>query len=146
MPFIKVYIHFVWATKKRQKLMTNEIRTQIFNHIIENAKLKNIFVDCIGGYLDHIHCLISFDSMLNISNIMNLLKGESSYWINKNNLTSSKFEWQDEYFAVSVSESMIDKVRAYIKNQEEHHKHKTFKEEYDEIISKYGFQKYNDSK
>jgi REP element-mobilizing transposase RayT len=71
-----------------------------------------------------------------------LIKGESSFWINKNKLTIEKFEWQDEYFAVSVSESMLDKVRDYIKNQEEHHRKKTFQEEYDEFISKYGFEKY----
>jgi putative transposase len=74
-----------------------------------------------------------------------LIKGESSFWINKEGLTQQKFEWQDEYFAVSVSESMIDKVREYIKNQEEHHKHKTFQQEYDEFISKYGFQKFADN-
>jgi REP element-mobilizing transposase RayT len=73
---------------------------------------------------------------------MQLIKGESSYWINKNRLTKEKFEWQNEYFAVSVSESMLDKVRDYIKNQEEHHRKKTFQEEYDEFISKYGFEKY----
>jgi REP element-mobilizing transposase RayT len=74
---------------------------------------------------------------------MQLIKGESSFWINKNELTKEKFEWQDEYFAVSVSESMIDKVREYIKKQEEHHSTKTFQEEYDEFISKYGFKKFN---
>jgi putative transposase len=72
---------------------------------------------------------------------MQLLKGESSFWINKNKLTKQKFEWQEEYFAGSVSESIIDKVRDYIKNQEIHHKKKTFQEEYDEIISKFGFGK-----
>ncbi|MDR7211388.1 type III secretory pathway component EscR [Flavobacterium piscis] len=58
---------------------------------------------------------------------MQLIKGESSFWINKNQLTKEKFEWQDEYFAFSVSESIIDKVRDYIKNQEEHHKRKLFR-------------------
>ena len=55
-----------------------------------------------------------------------------------------KFEWQDEYFAVSVSESVIDKVRNYIKNQEEHHSKKTFQQEYDEFILKYGFERIKD--
>lgn len=70
---------------------------------------------------------------------MQLIKGESSFWINKQGLTHQKFEWQDEYFAVSVSESALDKVREYIKNQEEHHKQKSFQEEYDEFIAKYNF-------
>jgi type III secretory pathway component EscR len=61
-----------------------------------------------------------------IQKVMQLIKGESSFWINKNELTNEKFEWQDEYFAVSVSESMLDKVREYIKKQEEHHSKKHF--------------------
>lgn len=75
---------------------------------------------------------------------MQLIKGESSFWINKNGMIKEKFEWQDEYFAVSVSESMIDKVRNYIKNQEEHHSQKTFQQEYEEFICKYGFEKFRD--
>jgi REP element-mobilizing transposase RayT len=69
-----------------------------------------------------------------------LLKGESSYWINKNNkLFRRKFEWQDEYFAVSVSESAVSRVRDYIKNQENHHKKKSFNDEYLEFKRKYKF-------
>ena len=66
---------------------------------------------------------------------MQLIKGESSFWINKNKITSTKFEWQDDYFAVSVSESGVDAMREYIKNQEEHHTKKTFQQEYDEFIT-----------
>ena len=65
---------------------------------------------------------------------MQLLKGESAYWMNKNQLCKSKFGWQDEYFAVSVSESALDKVRTYIGNQEQHHRKETFRTEYDELI------------
>ena len=74
-----------------------------------------------------------------ISNVMKLLKGESSFWINKNKLCKIKFEWQNEYFAVSVSDALIDRVRNYIKNQEEHHKVTTFQEEYEELMRIYGF-------
>jgi len=79
-----------------------------------------------------------------LQKIMQLIKGESSHWINKNELVKGKFEWQDEFFAVSVSESMIVKVRNYIRNQEKHHELQTFQEEYDGFIFKYGFQKYKD--
>ena len=71
-----------------------------------------------------------------------LVKGESSYWINKKKLIREKFEWQNEYFAVSVSESAVNRARDYIKNQEEHHKKKSFKQEYDEFMRKYGFDKF----
>jgi REP element-mobilizing transposase RayT len=79
-----------------------------------------------------------------IQKIMQLIKGESSFWINKNQLTKQKFEWQDKYFAVSVSESMLEKVRKYIQNQEDHHRKKTFQEEYVEFLDKYGFQRFSD--
>ena len=85
------------------------------------------------------HCLVSLSSEQTIAKVVQLLKGESSYWINKNNLCKENFEWQDEYFAVSVSESGVNRVREYIKNQEAHHTKKTFQEEYDEFMEKYGF-------
>ncbi len=142
MPFVKVYIHCVWSTKNRFPYLDSiELRQKVWQHIRENAVQKGIFIDFINGYADHCHCLISLGVNQNIQKIMQLIKGESSFWINKNGLTKAKFEWQDEYFAVSVSESIIDKVRDYIKNQEEHHKKKTFQEEYDEFMIKFGFQK-----
>ena len=67
---------------------------------------------------------------------MQLIKGESSFWINKNKLTKTKFEWQDDYFVVSVSESQVYKIREYINNQEKHHRRKTFMEEYESFMKK----------
>ncbi|MCA0365955.1 MAG: IS200/IS605 family transposase [Bacteroidetes bacterium] len=146
MPYIKVYIHFVWSTKNRiPYLNTKEIRRKVWNHIFLNAREKEIFVDSVNGYSDHCHCLISLGVNQNIQKIMQLIKGESSYWINKEKIIgNTKFEWQEEYFAVSVSESMIGVVRNYIKNQEEHHGKRTFQEEYEEFISKYGFERFAD--
>lgn len=72
---------------------------------------------------------------------MQLINGESSFWINRNDLTKIKFEWADEYFAVSISESHINIVRDYIKNQEEYHRAKTWKEECEELMNTYGFEK-----
>lgn len=83
--------------------------------------------------------MISLRSNQNIQDIIKLIKGESSFWFNKNHLTKEKFEWQDEYFAVSVSESIIEIIRNYIKKQEEHHSRKTFQQEYDEFIKNYHF-------
>jgi REP element-mobilizing transposase RayT len=71
---------------------------------------------------------------------MLLIKGEASFWANKENIFSKKLQWADEYFAVSVSESQFVAVREYIKNQEKHHAKKTFTQEYEEFISKFGFQ------
>jgi putative transposase len=96
----------------------------------------------VNGHAEHCHCLVSLGVDQTISKVMQLIKGESAFWVNKQGLTNQKLEWQDEYFAVSVSESQIHAVRNYIKNQEEHHKHRTFQQEYDEFITKYAFKKF----
>ena len=143
MPFVKVYIHFVWSTKNRHPFFrTKEIRTQVWNHISENGKKKGVFIDFVNGYSEHCHCLVSLGIDQSIQKVVQLIKGESSFWINRSGLLTEKFEWQDEYFAVSVSESLLDRVRDYIKNQEIHHQNKSFQMEYDEFISKYGLKKY----
>lgn len=141
MPFIKTYIHFVWSTKHRvPHLNTPELRLKVWNHIKENSLKKGIYIDFINGYSEHCHCLVSLGTDQTLQKIMQLIKWESSFWINKNKLTKEKFEWQEEYFAVSVSESMINVVRNYIKNQETHHAKKSFQEEYDEFIDKFHFE------
>lgn len=139
MGYAKIWVHLVWTTKNREPLLTKDIRRDIFNHIRENAKKKSIYVDYINGHFEHVHCLISLGTGQNIEKTLMLLKGESSFWINKNKISLGKFEWQDDYFAVSVSESALNKVRNYIKNQENHHKRKSFNDEYHEFISKYKF-------
>jgi REP element-mobilizing transposase RayT len=116
----------------------------MWKHIRENAKKKSIIVDFVNGYQEHCHCLVSLGDEQTLRQIMQLIKGESSYWMNNEQLLNEKFEWQDEYFAVSVSESHIDRVRNYIKNQEDHHSRKMWEDEYNELIVKYGFQKFND--
>lgn len=142
MPFVKVWIHFVWSTKNREPYLTNEIRQQVFQHIRQHAKEKNIFLAFINGMPDHVHCLISLGTDQTIEKIMQLIKGESSFWINKSGLCKTKFAWQDEYFAVSVSESIIESVRSCIANQEEHHRTKSFAEEFEVFMKRAGFQKF----
>jgi putative transposase len=140
MPFVKILIHAVWATKDRKKLLSIENKNLICNHIRENAKSKDIYLLNVNGFENHLHCLISLSSSQNIATVMNLLKGESSFWANKNLELNEKFEWQDDYFAVSISQSHFNVVNNYISNQENHHKKKTFQEDYDEFIKKYDFE------
>lgn len=141
MPYLKIYIHFVWCTKNRYPyLNTFESRQLVWKHIKENANKKEIYIDFVNGYEDHCHCLIFLKVNQSVDKVMQLIKGESSFWINKNshlfpNLKGRKFEWQDEYFALSVSQSILNRVRNYIKNQEEHHNVKSFKEEYLEFLN-----------
>ena len=141
MAFVKIWIHFVWTTKKRQAFITKRIKTKLINHIKENAVKKEIFIDSIDGGKEHLHVLISLGAKQSVSEVAQLLKGESSHWVNEQKLIKGQFVWQDEYFAVSISESDKQKVRKYIRNQKEHHRTRTFSEEYDEFMRKYGFAK-----
>ncbi|WP_113923815.1 IS200/IS605 family transposase [Cognataquiflexum aquatile] len=142
MPFIKIYIHFVWTTKNFSPLLNGKtLREKVKSHILENCINKGIHVDQLAVQKEHCHCLISLGKEQTTSKLMQLIKGESAFWINKENLIPTRFEWQDEYFGVSVSENHILKVRAYIQNQDEHHGKKTFGEEYENFILKCGFSK-----
>ena len=69
MPYIRIWIHFVWATKDRQPYLTESIRKKVFQHITENAKVKGIYLDHINGHLEHVHCLISLNADQNIATV-----------------------------------------------------------------------------
>jgi REP element-mobilizing transposase RayT len=138
MPCIRVWLHLVWSTKNREPVLSRELRTAVFGHIVLQAEQKNICLDTIGGYLEHVHALISLGSDQTIAKIAQLLKGESSHWLNKSGLLQGRFEWQEEYFAVSVGESSVQTVRKYIQSQEEHHRRRSFAEEYNEFLGMHG--------
>jgi putative transposase len=132
-------VHVVWGTKNREPVLTGEKRKLLFEHIRSNAKMKGIYIDTLGGYTDHVHCLLSLGGDQTISKVVQLIKGESSFWANREKLITPKLMWAEDYFAASVSESAIQNVRTYINNQEEHHKKVTFNDEYEKFIKSYGF-------
>jgi putative transposase len=134
-----MWVHLVFSTKNRAPLLTKEIRYKVQEHIIENCKEKSIYLQTINGHTDHIHCLISLGREQNIAKVAQLIKGESSFWINKHQLTAEQFMWQDDYFAISVSESSLQIVINYIKNQEIHHAKKSFDDKVKEFEKLYGF-------
>ena len=134
-------IHYIWATKNRSHLITPELKQQLLPHIKENCRKKEIYLDTLNCVTDHIHMLISLGREQTVAKLSQLIKGESSFWVNQSNIIERKFEWQDEYIALSVSESGLEKVRQYIANQEEHHRTKTFAQEYDEFLKVHGFKK-----
>ena len=142
MAYVKNWLHIVWGTKSRVPYLSDKIRNEVIEHIRLNAKEKHIYIDSMDGYREHLHCLLSLDPDQSLSKVIQLIKGESSFWINKNKLTKDKFIWAVEYFGVSISESHIRRVRNYIANQEVHHRIKTWEEEYNELIAEYGFQRF----
>lgn len=129
----------VWATKDRFPFLEKERKDALCQHIRENAANKGIHILNINGHLDHLHVLLSYRQDQNTATIVNLLKGESSFWANRHLALPQKFGWQDEYFAVSVSGAEFAAVYAYISDQEKHHQQKTFQEEYEALLKKYGF-------
>lgn len=144
MPYTKIMIHFIWATKNRQRIISKELKPLLLAHIKENSIKKEIFIDTLNCVEDHIHLLVSLGRDQTIEKIVQLIKGESSFWVNGQGIIKNKFEWQDEYIGLSVSESAIDKVRRYIANQEEHHLKKTFEQEYNEFLKVHGFKEKTD--
>jgi REP element-mobilizing transposase RayT len=145
MPFVRVWLHAVWSTKDRKPLLKKPFRKEVFEHIHQNAVSKGILIEEVNGYIEHVHCLFRLKNDQTISKVMQLIKGESSFWINQQKKISEKFQWQEEYFAISVSEFQVNNVRNYIIGQEEHHKQKSYLQEYDEFIDKYGFQIFKDT-
>ena len=140
MSWARVWVHMVFSTKNRKPLLVDKtLRTKVFEHILENARKKEIWIESAGGYKEHVHVLISLGKEQTISKVAMLIKGESSRWINANSFTREKFSWQDDYWAVSVSESHVEAVKQYILNQEERHEELTFAEEIEDFMKKYGW-------
>ena len=129
------------GTKDGEPLIRSEIENQVFEHIRE--KLENEFdsrVRIVNGTADHIHILFLLSPLFSIKDIMQSIKGETSHWINQEDMTQLKFAFQIGYGAFSVSESKIKETENYIKSQKEHHRKLTFKDEYDLFMKKYGFE------
>lgn len=140
MSYVKIWLHCVWSTKNRDCIISKSFRPNLLKHFKENALEKNIILDYINAHEDHVHALINLGKQQNLATVMQYLKGESSFWINNQKAVPGHFSWQDDYFAVSVSHSHVDRVRAYIKNQDEHHKKMSWQEEVELFLKKYGFE------
>jgi putative transposase len=137
MSHTRIWAHCVWTTKKRIPYLSDQIRNTVIPHIRINAKLKDIYIDHINGYDEHLHALISLGKDQDIADIMQKIKGESSFWINKNRMTRIKFEWQDNYYAVSIGMNQLESLRKYIRNQVQHHQKVSFQDELNMLIEEY---------
>ena len=139
MSYVKIWLHGVWGTKNRNSILSENIHDNVCLHIRSNAAKNDIFIDTIDGGSDHLHSLMTLSANMTVSKQMQLIKGESSYWINKNRLINGRFEWGDRYFVESISANQVERVRAYIRCQKEHHKKTTFLDEYNAFLQKFGF-------
>jgi len=143
MSYVRIWVHLVFSTKNRHPYLTKNIRYKVFDHIKANCKEKFIFLQAFNGYTEHVHCLISLGREQSIAKVAQLINGESSHWINKHKLIDH-FMWQDDYYAISVSESNVAAVTNYIRNQEQHHSKKTFIDEIKKYDEKHKFESSKD--
>ncbi|MGM0587192.1 MAG: IS200/IS605 family transposase [Bacteroidota bacterium] len=119
--FHKLCYHIVFSTKHRQPLLTEEIQKELYLYIGGIVKREDAWLLEIGGMPDHVHLLLQLKPIYSLSPIMQRIKGNSSRWVNQRFDLENRFSWQEGYRAFSVSESIISKVRNYIRNQEKHH-------------------------
>jgi putative transposase len=135
--YTQLYIHFVFAVKYRNAVIHNEWENRLQKYItgiVQNNGHKLLAVNTMP---DHVHLFVGLNPKQSISDLMKLVKGDSSEFINKEGFTRRKFYWQEGYGAFSNSRTQIDGVVRYILNQKEHHAKKTFREEYMDILKDY---------
>ncbi|MDA3952191.1 MAG: transposase, partial [Bacteroidales bacterium] len=121
----------------RQNVLNKEIRYRVFEYISGIIKGLELFPLAVNGFTDHVHVLFELKPDISISKVLQIIKANSSKWINENKLVAGKFQWQSGYGAFSYSRSQRDSVIKYIIEQENHHKKRTFKNEYLDLLKKY---------
>ncbi len=136
--YTSIYVHYVFSTKNRQKIIQPELEKRLWPYMGGIARENKMKALAIGGVEDHSHVFLSLPSTLSISKAIQLVKGGSSTWVSKTFPEFKDFQWQEGYGAFSISISHIDNTVNYIKNQKEHHKKATFQEEYLAILKKHG--------
>lgn len=136
--YSKVWLHLIWSTHNKEKVLLKDVRKQVSKFLYSYAEEKKNYMRTNYVNAEHVHALIDLPTTLSIDECLKLLKGSSSHYINDNRLVNNKFRWARGYGAFSVSESQLKKVVDYINNQEEHHRAKSFTEEYELFMKKYG--------
>lgn len=136
---VQIYVHIVFSTKQRKTFLKEpEFRDRTHGYLAGTC--KNL--DCpplkIGGVEDHVHILCRLGKQMDVSKLLQDLKQSSSIWIKDNEPALGDFYWQHGYGAFSVSPSHVDDLTRYIANQEEHHKHESFQDEFRRLSAKYG--------
>lgn len=136
--YTQIYIHIVFAVQGRHNLIPKSIREELHKYItgiVHNRNQKMLAIFCMP---DHTHILVGMKPDISISDLTRDIKAISSKFLNDNRFVKGKFSWQLGFGAFSYSKSQIDSVIKYILNQEQHHKKKTFKEEYFEFLKRFG--------
>ena len=133
-------IHVVFSTKDRAPNLDSSIRPALYAYLATVA--RNTDCECyrVGGVADHVHLAIRLSRTITTAKLVEELKTSSSKWLKTQSPTLEAFAWQRGYGAFSVGASDLDALRQYIDNQEEHHRKRTFQDEYRAILTKYGIE------
>ena len=134
---VKIWIHLVFGTKNRNIIIPKDIRAALSDHLTSQLEEKNCKVRITNTVKDHTHSLFLLPADIGIADLVKGIKGESSHWINRENLMKNKFVWQVGYGAFSIGESTVKEVGQYIRKQEEHHLKMTYQEEYEKFMKIY---------
>ena len=137
--FTSCLVHCVWSTKNRESCLTLDLRERLWPYLGGIAKQNQMKTLAIGGASDHVHMLLSLPATLSVAKAMQFLKGNSSKWIRETFPKMHLFAWQEGYGAFSVGVSGVDRTVSYIRNQAEHHRTRTFRDEIVVILQKHGF-------
>ncbi len=132
-------MHCVFATKERQPFLSHEIRDRLHPYLGGIARDNSMKALAIGGTEDHVHILLSIPATLSVSKAMQLMKGNFSKWLRDTfpEIKSKEFAWQQGFGAFSISVSSIDDTVRYIRNQEQHHQKKSFRNEFENFLRKH---------
>jgi putative transposase len=142
--YSRCWLHLIWTTLAREPMLTRPAAAKTSRFLNQYAVEKNIYMKINYFNPEHVHALIDLPTSKSIEEIVKLLKGSSSHWINENRLLRGRFSWGRGYGAFSVSHSHIDQVAAYIANQQEHHRKKTFEQEFELFVKRYGLEWHDD--
>ena len=138
--FSQLYVHVVFAVKGRSNCIDAKWKEKLYRYINGLINNKGQHLMMINGVADHVHLLIGLKPECNLSELIRDIKSNSSKWVNENRLVPGRFEWQTGFGAFSVGQLQVQRIVNYIKNQEEHHREKTFRDEYVEFLNSEGIQ------
>ena len=135
--YVSNLMHCTFGTKDRSPFIDSDLESRLWPYLGGIARQNRMKALAIGGTIDHLHALLSLPGMMSFAKAVQLIKGGSSKWVHETFPECRKFKWQEGYGAFSVSASQVPKAIAYINNQKEHHRKKTFHEEFMELLKKH---------
>ncbi|MDA0833741.1 MAG: transposase [Planctomycetota bacterium] len=137
--FARVWLHITFSTKDRRPyLQDDDFREEMFKMMAHHVQETGCVVVRVGGWIDHVHVVCGLLRTIDIATLVELIKVETSKWAKKDVMGIPMFAWQSGYAAFSVSQSLLPRVEAYVKNQASHHAQRSFQDEFRELCRKHG--------